>query len=170
MLACMKMRVSDPEDVRYVRENYFTLEELCRRAGLPAASYVLDDGTRFYPSEYLDQRFSRDDFEANGLDEETYTAFLDGTYGICLQSVTPATIARKAELIERIGAFVNEPRPQDEEWCARLRAAVDELDALERPFTKFDRDYFGRPVSRDTYITEVRRMYPQAFAREANIH
>jgi hypothetical protein len=34
--------------------------------------------------------------------------------------------------------------------------AVDELDALERPFCAFDREYFGRPVSRDTYIDGVR--------------
>ncbi|MBC5816280.1 MAG: hypothetical protein GIW97_07035 [Candidatus Eremiobacteraeota bacterium] len=162
--------MSDPDDVRYVRENYFLLEELCQRAGLPEASYVLNDGTKFYPGDYLQQQFTTEDFSACGLDAEDYAAFLDGTFGICLVSVSPANIARKSKLIEHIAQALAEPAPQDDAWCVALRTAVDELDVLERPFTKFDREYFGRPVSRDTYITEVRQTYPQAFRDEANIH
>lgn len=166
----MKMRISNPQDVRYVRENYFTLEELCRRAGLPQASYVLSDGTHYYPAGYLDQRFTVGDFKAAGLDAEDHAVFLEGTYGICLREVTPATIARKAELIVCIAGALSAPHPQDQSWCTGLRAAVDELDSLERPFTQFDREAFGRPVSRDTYITDVRRAFPQAFSRDTTIH
>lgn len=32
-------------------------------------------------------------------------------------------------------------------------------EAIERPFCAFDREYFGRPVSRDAYAEDVRRRY-----------
>jgi hypothetical protein len=39
-----------------------------------------------------------------------------------------------------------------------LAAAVDELDALLRPFTDYDRQRWGG-TSRDTYVTDVRRTH-----------
>lgn len=155
----MKMRVTTPDDIRYVRDNYYTLEELCTRAGLPKASYVLRDGTQFFPADYFAQRFTREDFIAAGLCDEDYAGFLEGTYGICLHEVTPQNIARKTALIARISALIESPDEEKDSWRTALRNAVDELDALERQFTQFDREHFGRPVSRDTYITAVRQMY-----------
>ena len=98
-------------DVRYVRANYFTLEELCAerdetleevreliaRGGLPAPSYVLDDGTEMFPADYfvlVDQAGGPDglrrEFEqrhraAGGSPaelEEDWQGYMDGTYGI----------------------------------------------------------------------------------------
>jgi Family of unknown function (DUF6058) len=39
-----------------------------------------------------------------------------------------------------------------------LTAAVDALDAVERPFALFDRERFG-PVSRDRCVTTVRERF-----------
>jgi hypothetical protein len=72
---------------------------------------------------------------AEGNDE--WQAYLSGQY-VCLHSVTPATIKRKAELIEGI------------------KALVDELDELEPEFTGYDRLRFDGPVSRDVYINSFR--------------
>jgi len=36
---------------------------------------------------------------------------------------------------------------------------VDALDALERPFARWDRDRFGAPSSRDRLITATRERY-----------
>ena len=55
-------------DVEYVRENFVPLDELCAERGqsadrvraliaarsLPAASYVLEDGTEMVPAEYFE--------------------------------------------------------------------------------------------------------------------
>jgi Family of unknown function (DUF6058) len=49
----------------------------------------------------------------------------------------------------------DEPPPLE-----RLRTAVDELDALLRPFAPYDRIRFGGPVSRDRYVTALRARFP----------
>lgn len=55
------------------------------------------------------------------------------------------------------------PIPDSEEWRERLRTAVRALDAIERPFTDFDRarwDY----TSRERYITAIEKRYPEVMA------
>lgn len=48
--------------------------------------------------------------------------------------------------------------PADDGWRHELTAAVDALDALEKPFAPFDRVRFG-PVSRDRCVTAVRERF-----------
>jgi len=55
---------------------------------------------------------------------------------------------------------VDHPQREDGRWLTDLKESVDELDRLEREFCAFDRTYFGRPVSRDTYINAVRERFP----------
>ena len=59
------------------------------------------------------------------------------------------------DTIERLTA---DPTPEDDEWRRELTAAVDALDALEKPFAAFDRERFG-PVSRDRCVTAVRERF-----------
>lgn len=44
---------------------------------------------------------------------------------------------------------------------APLHVAIDELDALLRPFAPSDRIRFGGPVSRDRYVTALRERFPR---------
>ncbi len=151
---------------------------------LPRPSYVLDDGTEMVPPDYfalvdeadggdrLRERFIERYERAVAAEpdvpaaaEEEWDAYLSGEYGVCLKQVTPESIVRKAALITRIEALLAKPDPADIDWAGRLRAAVDELDALERPFAAFDRIRFGGPSSRDRLITGTRRAYPEIFER-----
>ena len=176
-------------DVAYIRANYAPLEELCatRRETaadiraligtrlLPRASYVLPDETEMFPRDFFallddagEPELLRAEFErryrGNEPDED-WDGYLSGVYGVCLREVTPETITRKGRLVARIEAMLAAPRPHDAGWLARLRAAVDELDALERPFSPdYDRTRFGRPPSRDTLISAPRRRYSELWA------
>jgi hypothetical protein len=165
-------------DVAYVREAYVSLEEVCiaavRRwieAGfVPRASYVLPDGTEMYPRDllrlvedvvaaHIREEFDRRCDAAEPVDEQ-WQGYLSGVYGVCLREVTPETIGRKSTLVDELTAMVAEPRPEDEAWLAELRARVDALDALERPFSPdYDRLRFERPPTRDTLVAEPRRRW-----------
>jgi hypothetical protein len=180
--------VLSEEDVRYVRDGFVPLVELCAeralsvdelRGSLPAATYVLEDGTQMVPRDYfrlLDEAGSvgavRREFErrflASGGDpgavEEEWAAYLSGEYGACLRNVTPETIVRKEALVREVDELLSAPEPVDAGWLSRLRAAVDDLDSLERPFAAYDRLRFGGPVSRDRCVSGPRERYPQAWA------
>jgi hypothetical protein len=155
---------------------------------LPRASYVLDDGTEMVPADYFAladeaggpvalrarflERYARaaaaDPAGADDPDEE-WQAYLSGEYGVCLNQVTPEGIVRKGALIAGIEALLAEPGPQDAGWGDALRAAVDELDALERQFAAYDRIRFGEPSSRDRLITATRDAYPSVFERAGSV-
>jgi len=181
-------------DLEYVRANYVTLEQLCAErpetptevralidaARLPKPSYVLDDGTAMFPVDYfrfvdeaggpaaLRERFEERFAAADGRELDLHwEAYLEGTYGVCLWDVTPETIARKAALVSSISELLMLARPREADWRLRLRAEVDELDALEREFTPdFDRneERFGRKPTRDLLIDAARERYPDVFA------
>lgn len=181
-------------DVAYVRANFRPLAELCRERGerlekvqalvrdrrLPAPSYVLPDGSEMVPGDYfalvdevggperLRQEFDRRHRAAGGVAdglEEDWQGYIDGVYGICLRSVSPETIVRKSQLVESIGALLEQDSPDHAEWRAQLRRQVDELDALEREFSPdYDRRHFNRPPSRDLLIAAARERYPDLFA------
>jgi hypothetical protein len=137
-----------PEDVAYITANFVPLTDDTVRAEiaagrLPKPAYVLDDGTEMVASDHLalvEPAGGIDElqawFEARAPGE--WEAYLSGEYAVCLHSVSPETIRRKAELI------------------AQIDAAVAELDALLRPFAPYDRIRFGGPVSRDRYVTPLR--------------
>ena len=123
------------------------------------------------PQDYYEQETDRERFLERYLNEarrfglnadetaaeEEWQAFLTGIYGVCLRRVTPENIARKTALIRDIDAQLANPQPSSRVWKERLHALVDELDALEMPFSPvYDRERFGRLPTRDTYIHDVR--------------
>jgi hypothetical protein len=180
-------------DVEYIRANFVPLDELCASRGqsvdrvraliaarsLPAASYVLEDGTEMVPAEYFElideaggERslrglFARRYVAVAGDDDEVgseWEGYLSGAYGVCLKHVTPENIARKSALVTEIEGLLAAPQPENAEWQASLRARVDELDELERPFAPdYDRARWG-PSSRDRCITAARELYPGVFS------
>lgn len=162
----------DERDVAYIQENFVPLARACTAAQqelaetlrriafgeLPRPSYIVDD-VPFVPPDYFETSLPQEAFVERycaasaslGIDAsrasamEAWGGYLSGLYGVCLYSATPENIARKSALLERITALLH---------------AVDELDGLERPFSPhFDRERFGRPVSRDTYVTGLRERF-----------
>jgi hypothetical protein len=157
------------DDVRYIRSEFVPLESACAAARrdpqeirhliaerqLPAAPYVLPDGTPMVPADYFE-------LSPDGLAAADREAFLDGTYFVCLRCPTPDNIGRKEKLVDELRPLVAEPRPAEAAWRAALKARVDELDGLERPFSPhYDRVRFGRPPTRDELIAEPRRRWPE---------
>jgi hypothetical protein len=184
-------------DLDYLGANYLTLEQLCAerpespeevraliaKGRLPKPSYVLDDGTELYPADYfrfvdeaggpadLRARFAeRLEAAGGGADLDLHwQSYMAGIYGVCLWNVTPETIARKAKLVSSISELLMLARAAEEDWRQRLRAEVEELDALERQFAPdYDRDEerFGRKPTRDLLIDAARERYPEVFAGE----
>jgi uncharacterized protein DUF6058 len=147
---------------------------------LPRPSYVLDDGTEMFPSDYF-----RLADEAGGVDrvrrqfEERLRAagdddvdgqwdgYLRGIYAVCLREVTPETIARKTKLVTSLCELMVLAKPRDADWRDRLRREVDELDELEREFAPdYDRndERFGCKPTRDLLIAAARERFPDVFA------
>jgi hypothetical protein len=182
-------------DLRYIRRNYFTLEEVCARREdtppdtraliaqrrLPAPSYVFADGTDFVPADYfvlvdqaggpdrLREEFARRHAGAGGDPaelEEDWQGYLDGTYGVCLRNVLPETIVRKGQLVASLHRLLEAAEPHNDEWRARLRREVWELDALEREFSPdFDRGgRFERPPTRDLLVAAAHTRFADVFA------
>jgi hypothetical protein len=60
--------------------------------------------------------------------------------------------------MDTIERLTGDPHPHDDDWRRELSAAVDALDALEKPFALFDRERLG-PVSRDGCVTAVRERF-----------
>jgi hypothetical protein len=143
---------------------------------LPAVPYVLEDGTELVAPDYFELAHLAGSFEAlpawfaqayeqaaarypaAGTAEEQWEEYLGGIYAVCLRVVTPAAIVAKGELMDTIERLTADPTPENEEWRRELTAAVDALDALEKPFASFDRERFG-PVSRDRCVTAVRERF-----------
>jgi hypothetical protein len=148
---------------------------------LPRPSYVVDDGTEYVPTDYFaladaagGPDKAREEYERRyraalreydipfdpDLFERRWQAYLDGISGICMREVTPETIIRKRLLIDEIEELLADAHPHDGDWSSKLRTAVDELDSIEKEFAPdYDRVHFV--PTRDTYIRDVRRAYPQ---------
>jgi Family of unknown function (DUF6058) len=169
------------DDLAYVRASFRPMDDALRplvEAGvLPQASYLLPDGTPMVPADHAElladadgepglvaTRF-RERFVAAGGDpsvaDEEHAAWLSGEYGVCLRKATPEAIVAKGALMTAIAALVAGAAPADDGWRVALRGAVDALDALERPFARYDRERFGGPLSRDRLITATRRRFPE---------
>jgi hypothetical protein len=83
-----------------------------------------------------------------------WSAFLDGTYGLCTVSGLPEDIAAKEAAIAVIRE-VTELAALNDAGRARLRAAVDLLDSVAAPFAPHE---LARS-SRRRYVDEVRAAY-----------
>jgi len=161
-------------DLEYLSSEFVELRGLCAAAGRdidevrraiaqrlsPAPPYP---GVEYMPANYF-QLPDAEEFRRTFTGDhpaENLTAYLDGTYFVCLRNATVENIARKGELVDEIRALRFSPRPDDATWRVQLHSRVDELDRLERPFSPdFDRSRFGRPVTRDELIEDSRRLYP----------
>ena len=189
------MKLSDA-DVAYVRASYVALDELSAARGetadavraliesgrLPRPSYVLPDAREMVPQDYfalLDEAGSVDAmrplFErrfvaaggAPGSVDEEWQHYLSGVYGVCLRDVTPENIVRKESLVTEIEDLLANTQASDASWRARLQAAVDELDALEREFSPdYDRS-LETPPSRDRCVKAARERFPDLFGAAA---
>jgi hypothetical protein len=166
------------DDIRYVQREFVPLEDLCRRAGrdvdevrrlivdreLPAPPYP---GLEHVPEDYFElpdaERFAA---EYSGPDAaENLAAYLEGAYFVCLRQATPENIVRKEELVVRLRMRLANPHLGDVMWREAVRAEVDELDRLERPFSpNYDRERFGVPPTRDELVEAPRRLWPDLFA------
>ena len=183
-------------DLAYIRGDYRTLGELCagrdetpagvgrliEKGLLPRPSYVLDDGTEMFPTDYfrladeaggaeaLPAYFAKRLRETGDDDvEEQWEGYLSGLYGVCLRQVTPEAIARKTALVTSLCELLVLAKPRDPEWRERLRAEVDELDELERQFSPdYDRneERFGCKPTRDLLIAAARERYADVFTPE----
>jgi uncharacterized protein DUF6058 len=173
-------------DDRYVDEYYMPLQELCAAGAvdaeeirghmlagrLPLPSYLRSDGAEMMHRDYLrlaEQAggverlrawFLAQPWSSSAEAVAEWNAYLSGQY-VCLKSVTPATIRRKAQLVEAIQVAVAAPEPDSEPWRTRLHTLVDELDGLEPPFTDYDVLRFGGPSSRTICIDQVRERFPR---------
>ena len=170
------------EDITYVTTHFVSLDpnEPAFGTALPAATYATPDGRAWFARDVrrladdagaiagvraLFERRFRAACEAlsfAGDLEEAWASYLGGEYGACLRDVTPETIVAKERLVARLTAMLAAPRPLDPVWCATLRADVEALDGLEKPFATCDRIRFG-PTTRDRLIAAPRRSYPHAF-------
>ena len=159
-----------------------TVREHIEQGQLPRPTYVLPDGCEMVPDTYfalaeeaggiprLRAEFARRAdvaAAAEGVEldvDDEWEAYLSGEYGVCLREVSPEAIMRKAALMGRIEELLEARGNADPHWASALRDAVDELDALERPFAPdYDRLRFGGPSSRDRLITATRERFPTVF-------
>ena len=88
---------------------------------------------------------------------DAWRSFLDGTYGLCTRTGLPEDIAAKewaAGVIETIVAACGTGQPQAAAR-ARLRGAVDVLDAASSPFAPHER----QRASRRRLVEQVRERY-----------
>lgn len=175
-----------PEDDAYVDRYFVTLEQLCagrpvspedvqahmvaRR--LPLPSYLRSDGVEMVPPDLLAPaeaaggvgrlpRWFRSHWTDPVKADDEWRSYLSGRY-VCLRSVHPVAIQRKDRLSAAIRDALSEPRPTSAAWLDGLHRLVDDLEALELPFTGYDRLRFGGPTSRDTLIDGVRAHFPLA--------
>ena len=144
---------------------------------LPAPSALAADGTPLFPRDLLrlaDEAGGvealRREFEGRyaiaadaagslaGPDDldDAWEAYLSGTLGRLLRSVSPEDLVRHAALEASVAGLLEHPDPQDWRWADRLRARVDALEALERPATDDE----------ERLADLARRRFPEAFSPE----
>jgi len=182
---------SSPADIAYVEHGFATFEQLGRGvpgerdwAGrdLPQATYRTPDGVLWFARDWwrlLDDAgeaalvrplFERRLVAAAGRIGHPvevaaeWDAYVAGLYGACLREVTPENIALKEFVVAALERRLGDARPHDGAWCAALRADVETLDGLSKPFAACDRVRFGKPTSRDRLITDVRARFASVFA------
>ena len=97
------------------------------------------------------------------LVDRMWSDYKTGAYGVCLRSPVCGSIIKKALLMHEIEELITSPKRGDSDWKTRLKESVDLLDDLELPFSDYDRLRFGKPLSRDRLIRDVRDTFPEVF-------
>jgi hypothetical protein len=150
-------------DVVYVKENFFSLEDLCvnrdespadvlaliETEQLPRPAYTLDDGSEWFPAGYFDllersggveqlrAEFRKRILAAGGSsedDESAWPSYLAGEFFWCLLDASPENMMLKERCCTAIEALLEDPQPQEASWQAQLRREVWILDSIERRF------------------------------------
>jgi hypothetical protein len=181
---------STPADIAYVEARFVTFDRLaCGVPGerdwagseLPQATYRTPDGALWFARDWwrlfddaggvasvrllFERRLAaaagRIGYAVDVASE--WDAYVAGLYGACLREVTPENMALKEFVAGALEQRLGDPRPQDGAWCAALRADVETLDGLTKPFAACDRIRFGKPTSRDRLITDVRARFTHVF-------
>ena len=128
----------------------------------------INDAKKVIDKSKLVYRFGRVE-ETNDSDDELekmWTDFRSGLYGACLRVPDPKNILSKGELISKIQKMLEKPDLSNASWCGSLEKCVNELDKVEAEFTSYDRVRFGGQVSRDIFVTDVKKKYPQIFRKK----
>jgi hypothetical protein len=81
-----------------------------------------------------------------------------------LAEPTPENAVHANRLAGSIAELLNEPAPDDEAWCRRLSARVDQLATLLREGCAEDRAK-GEPHPWDLWVAAPRRDYAEVLAR-----
>jgi hypothetical protein len=105
------------------------------------------------------------EFTADWNLETEWIDYMDGTYWVCLWTANPEAMIEKERLIRTIRALDAAADPDSAAWRRNLAVAVNALDALERPFTDYDRARWDS-TSRRECIIAMRECYPRAFSDE----
>ncbi|MCL4341849.1 MAG: DUF6058 family natural product biosynthesis protein [Candidatus Thermoplasmatota archaeon] len=95
--------------------------------------------------------------------ENMWIDFKSGLYGACLRKPDPKSILDKGYLIRSIEELLSKSEPANTKWCSALKELVNQLDSVEAQFTDYDRTRFGGKVSRDIFITDIKREYRGIF-------
>lgn len=176
--------MSEADDL-YVTAQFVVLDELCAAHGrdpdeirqlmlanrLPLPGYLRSEGAEMVPTDLFALAEKAGGiaqlepwFTAHWPDpatgNEEWNSYLSGQY-VCLHSVTPTNIQRKAYLTTEINAAPNDPDAGSPQWSQRLHALIDELDVLVPAYTSYDRLRFNSPTSRDTCIIAMRTRFPR---------
>ena len=163
-------------DERYVRDRFRAATDeavlAAMAAGrLPLPSYLLADGTPMVPEDHgapaewaggldalQDWFLAHWDDSEQDVARQEWEAYLSGRY-VCLNSVTPVNIRRKAELTAQLEAAVAAlaDDPRGPVALGSLDEAVAGLDRLLAPMTDYDRARFGGPPVRERLVDAPRR-------------
>jgi hypothetical protein len=166
------------------------VRELIAAGVLPRPTYVLPSGEARFPPDYFalvdeaaadaggvaalpalfrSRYLAAASPQSGSADEdadEDWAGYLSGEFGVCLWSVTPESMAAKNRLVRGIERLTAGPDEAGVAWRTELRTAVDDLDALLRPFTDFDRERWG-DTGRARYVERVRERFPAVFGGAA---
>lgn len=160
---CLRYFAPVPDEGDYSRKDIF---RQMSTGQLPLPSYLLSTGEPMVHRDYLDpvrragspealEKWFLAQWPASAQEtaRQEWKGYLSGQ-NVCLYSVTPANLQAKARLIDTIRALVAQPLTAASR--SRLAKVVDALDALEPPFTDYDRHRFNAPTSRQVWIDDIR--------------
>ena len=96
--------------------------------------------------------------------DEAWEEFQAGRWERLLVDPTPESAVQANRLAGSIAELLEEPAPDDEAWCRRLIARVDQLAVLLREGGVDDRAN-GEPHPWDLWVAAPRRDYADVLAR-----
>lgn len=96
--------------------------------------------------------------------DEAWEDYRSGAWERLLVEPTPESAVQANRLAGSIAELLDAPAPEDEAWCRRLTARVDQLATLLREGGDTDRAK-GEPHPWDLWVAAPRRDYADVLAR-----